>query len=249
MRIRIGSVWMDALGFHEAVEAIDALAASGRGGEVFTPNVDHIVKAESLPALREAYAEADLSLADGQWVVWASRILRTPLPQKISGSDLVLPLARKAAERGRSLYLLGGAPGAAKAAAERLARETGVRICGCESPRVDLTEPDEALLSRIAAARPDFVLVALGCPKQEIWSQRYHERLRPAVLIGVGASLEFVSGQVRRAPRWISRAGLEWLFRLVLEPRRLARRYLVDDPRFAAILLRTRRQPLATRAV
>jgi N-acetylglucosaminyldiphosphoundecaprenol N-acetyl-beta-D-mannosaminyltransferase len=245
VRVRIGSIWIDALTLPGALTAIDSLAAVG--GAVFTPNVDHIVTAEKDSRLREAYAAADLALADGQWVVWASRLLGTPLPEKISGSDLVLPLARRAAERNRSIYLLGGSPGAAEIAAARLERETSVRICGFDSPRIDLAAPDESVVRRVAEARPSIVLVALGAPKQEIWIHRYRERLRPAVLLGVGATLEFLAGRVRRAPAWISTVGLEWLFRLALEPRRLSRRYLVDDPRFLTLLLQTLRLPKSER--
>jgi len=242
VRIRIGSIWIDVLTLPGALEAIDALA-SRDGGAVFTPNVDHIVTADSNPALREAYASADLALADGQWVVWASRLLGTPLPEKISGSDLILPLARMAAARKRSMYLLGGAPGAAEVAAARLERETSVRVCGFDAPRIDLSAPDDPVVQRIAAAKPAIVLVALGAPKQEIWIHRHLDRLRPAVLLGVGATLDFLAGRVRRATPWISAAGLEWGFRLALEPRRLARRYLVNDPRFAILVARTLRIP------
>src|SRR5438067_3441967 len=119
-RVRVGPLWMDALSFDGVLEAVDRLAASGKGGAVFTPNVDHIVIADSHAGLREAYAGADLSIADGQWVVWASRLLGTPLPGKISGSDLILPLARRSGQRGRSMYLLGGSPGVAEPAARRL---------------------------------------------------------------------------------------------------------------------------------
>ncbi|HTO98276.1 MAG TPA: WecB/TagA/CpsF family glycosyltransferase [Myxococcales bacterium] len=246
MRVRIGSVWIDALTEETALEAIDALRARG-GGMVFTPNVDHIVKVEGNPQLRAAYDAADLAIADGQWVVWASRLLGTPLPVRVAGSDLALPLARRAAERGRSLYLLGGAPGAAEEAAARLRRETSVRVCGYDAPRIDLDSPDDEVAERIARAKPDFVVVALGCPKQERWSLRYRDRLRPAVLLGMGATVDFLAGRVRRSPPWVSRLGMEWLFRLALEPRRLARRYLVDDPRFLALLMRTRRLPRSSR--
>jgi N-acetylglucosaminyldiphosphoundecaprenol N-acetyl-beta-D-mannosaminyltransferase len=246
VRVRIGSIWIDALTASAAVEAIDGLRARG-GGLVFTPNVDHIVTVESNPGLRAAYETADLAIADGQWVVWASRVLGTPLPARVAGSDLALPLARMAAERGRSIYLLGGAPGAAAEAASRLQREAAVRVCGFDESRIDLASPDESVALRIARAKPDFVFVALGCPKQEIWCLRNRDLLRPAVLLGLGATVDFLAGRVRRAPRWMSRFGMEWLFRLALEPRRLARRYLINDPRFLALLLRTLRLPRSSR--
>ena len=244
-RVRVGHIWIDSLTFDGALDSIEALI--GRGGAVFTPNVDHVVTADKNEEFRAAYERADVSVADGQWVVWAAKVLGTPLPAKISGSDLTYPLAKRAGAKGRSIYLLGGADGAAAAAAKRLTEECGVRIAGIDSPRIDLTRPDPALLERIKEAKPDLVLVALGSPKQELWIHRNREALRPAVLLGIGATLDFLAGQIKRAPGWISRAGLEWLFRLALEPRRLAKRYLVNDPKFAAIVLRTLREPQVQR--
>jgi N-acetylglucosaminyldiphosphoundecaprenol N-acetyl-beta-D-mannosaminyltransferase len=240
-RVRIGHVWIDALGFAEALTEIEQLVAAGRGGAVFTPNVDHVVTAEDDEAFRAAYAAASLSLADGQPLIWASRLLGTPLPAKISGSDLVLPLMDFAGRRGWRVYLLGGRPGAAAAAAERFQRELGVEIAGVDTPSIDLAREsqDDAITERIRGARAHLVLVALGAPKQELWIHRVRERIRPAVAIGVGATLDFIAGHVRRAPAWMSRHGLEWLFRLSQEPRRLARRYLLKDPRFVVVLART----------
>jgi N-acetylglucosaminyldiphosphoundecaprenol N-acetyl-beta-D-mannosaminyltransferase len=236
---------MDSLTFEGALDAVEGLV--GRGGAVFTPNVDHVVTADKNEEFRAAYEVSDVSVADGQWVVWAAKVLGTPLPAKISGSDLTWPLAKRAGLKGHSMYLLGGADGAAEAAAKRLTEECGVRIAGVDSPRIDLTKPDPVLIERIQKAKPDYVLVALGSPKQELWIHRNREALRPAVLLGIGATLDFLAGQIKRAPGWISRAGLEWVFRLALEPRRLAKRYLVNDPKFAAIVLRTFREPQALR--
>jgi N-acetylglucosaminyldiphosphoundecaprenol N-acetyl-beta-D-mannosaminyltransferase len=240
-RVRIGQVEIDSLTFDEALDRIAELVDRGEGGAVFTPNVDHVVKAETHPEFRRAYSRADLCLADGMPIVWASRLLGSPLPEKVSGSDLVLPLARLAAERRWRLYLLGGAPGVAEAAGEEMARELGVRVVGTDSPVVDadggMQHADDAL-ERLRAARPDLVLVALGAPKQELWSDRFRRRITPAVAIGVGGSLDFITGRVRRAPAWMSRAGLEWLFRLAQEPRRMWRRYLIQDPRFVAVVAR-----------
>jgi N-acetylglucosaminyldiphosphoundecaprenol N-acetyl-beta-D-mannosaminyltransferase len=150
-----------------------------------------------------------------------------------------------AAERRWRVYLLGGAPGVAEEAGEKLTRELGVAIVGTDSPIVGPDGTDdrsEQTLERVAAASPDLVLVAFGAPKQELWIDRFAERLGPAVAIGVGGSLDFITGQVRRAPAWMSRAGLEWLFRLLQEPRRMWRRYLVEDPAFIAIVARSRRR-------
>jgi N-acetylglucosaminyldiphosphoundecaprenol N-acetyl-beta-D-mannosaminyltransferase len=154
-----------------------------------------------------------------------------------------------AAERSWRVYLLGGAPGVAEAVAERLNRELGAQIVGTDSPVVDLagtSDDSEQTLERLRAASPDVVLVAFGAPKQELWIERFRDRIRPTVAIGVGGSLDFVAGTVKRAPAWMSRAGLEWLFRLVQEPRRMWRRYLVEDPAFIAIVARSRRRARAS---
>ena len=244
-RVRIGQLEIDAVTLAQALEGIAELVNRRHGGAVFTPNVDHIVKAERLPDFRRAYSCADLCLADGMPLVWASRLLGSPLPEKVSGSDLVLPLMRLAAERRWRVYLLGGGPGVAEEAGEKLARKFGALIVGTDSPVVGsdgIDESSEQTLERLATARPDLVLVAFGAPKQELWIDRCADRLGPAVAVGVGGSLDFITGQVRRAPTWMSRAGLEWLFRLVQEPRRMWRRYLVEDPAFIGIVARTHRR-------
>lgn len=253
-RLRIGQVPIDVVGRDAALDAIEALVTGGGGGAVFTPNTDHVVKAERDPALRSAYASVDLSLADGMPLVWASRLLGTPLPERVAGSDLVVPLAERAASRGWSLYLLGGAPGDAERAAEVLARRPGVRIVGTDAPYLG-PGPDgervghEAAL-RVRAAAPDLVYVAFGAPKQELWIARHRELIRPAVALGVGASLAFIAGTQPRAPRWMARAGLEWVHRLSREPRRLWRRYLVDDVALLPIVIASwrDRERLAGRA-
>jgi N-acetylglucosaminyldiphosphoundecaprenol N-acetyl-beta-D-mannosaminyltransferase len=244
-RVRIGQLEIDPITFAEALEKIAELVERRRGGAVFTPNVDHVVKAERHPDFRRAYSHADLCLADGMPLMWASRLLGSPLPEKVSGSDLMLPLMRLAAERRWRVYLLGGAPGVAEKAAEKLTRELGVAIVGTDSPIVGADGSDdrsEQTLERLTAASADLVLVAFGAPKQELWIDRFANRIGPIVAIGVGGSLDFVAGQVRRAPAWMSRTGLEWMFRLLQEPRRMWRRYLVEDPAFIAIVARSRQR-------
>jgi N-acetylglucosaminyldiphosphoundecaprenol N-acetyl-beta-D-mannosaminyltransferase len=249
-RLRVGRLWVDVLTRGEALAALEALVAAGAGGSVFTPNVDHVVTAERDEAFRDAYARASLALADGAPLVWASGLLGARLPEKLSGSDMLLPMARLAAARGWRVYLLGGGPGAAAEAARRLREEHGVNVVGVDdalvSPRPDPAR-DAPVIARIRRARPDLVLVALGAPKQELFIARALPQIGPAVCVGVGASLDFVAGTLRRAPAWMSRAGLEWLFRLGQEPRRLWRRYLVQDPAFVRVVLRTLRRPRAER--
>jgi N-acetylglucosaminyldiphosphoundecaprenol N-acetyl-beta-D-mannosaminyltransferase len=173
-------------------------------------------------------------------LVWASRLLPVRLPERVAGSDLVVPLLARAAARRLKVFLLGGAPGSAEAAAER-ARAMGVDVCGVAAPTIpdDPRAPDpggEAALARARAAGAQLVLVGLGAPKQERWIHHHRDDLAPAVALGIGASIDFLAGRVPRAPRLVARAGLEWAWRLAREPRRLWRRYLLRDPRFALVL-------------
>jgi exopolysaccharide biosynthesis WecB/TagA/CpsF family protein len=186
-------------------------------------------------------------------VLWAARLLGRPVPEKVSGSDLVLPLLERAAREGLGVYFLGGAEGAAEKAAERLrARLPELLVVGTDAPWLDANATDEQLqpvVERILAARPEIVLVAFGAPKQELLSDRLAPLVRPAVLIGVGASIDFIAGMQRRAPAWMSRSGLEWAYRLATEPRRMWRRYLVRDPKFLVVLARELIFPAAVLAL
>jgi N-acetylglucosaminyldiphosphoundecaprenol N-acetyl-beta-D-mannosaminyltransferase len=241
-RIRIGHVPIDALRFEETIQAILQLVERGEGGTVMTPNVDHVVLAEDDLELRAAYAEVSVSLVDGKVLFEAARLLGHRLPEKVSGSDLFEPLVGYAAAFGKRVFLLGAAPGIAERTAARLVEEfPSLIVAGTDAPSLDLQHDSpthDAIVAELRAARPDLVFLAFGCPKQEILMHRIARAVRPAVLIGVGASFDFVAGAVQRAPEWASEHGLEWLYRLVHEPLRLAPRYLVRDPRFLAILVR-----------
>jgi N-acetylglucosaminyldiphosphoundecaprenol N-acetyl-beta-D-mannosaminyltransferase len=249
-RVRIGRIWIDVVTFQGALERIAALVHAREGGAVLTPNVDHVVMAEGDARFREAYERASIVLVDGTPVVWASRLLGIPLPEKVSGSDLVLPLARLASANRWRLYLVGGAPGTAAAVAARFSSTLHVNVVGHDAPAVasdGSSVDEEAVMSRIRDADPDLVLVALGAPKQEFWIERARPALGPAVAVAVGAGLEFVHGHVRRAPAWVSTIGCEWIHRLAQEPRRLWRRYLLRDPQFLLIVARMLVQPRRSR--
>lgn len=241
-RIRIGSVPVDVVDMNGALDRIVELVEAKQGGTVFTPNVDHVVVAEHDERFRNAYSRVSLSLVDGMPVLWASRLLGRRLPEKVSGSDLVRPLMQRAAERGYRVFLFGGGQGVAELAAQRLAEEfSGIQVVGTDASKVSLADPPEArapIARRIAATRPDLVLVCLGAPKQEVFCDQHFRELAPAVMVCIGAGIDFIAGTAQRAPRWVSRSGLEWLYRLVQEPRRLAGRYLLRDPQFVAILAR-----------
>ena len=250
VQVRFGHLWVDVLSFADALKSIEVLVDRGQGGCVFTPNVDHVVTAEYDEGFRAAYQKADLCLADGQPLIWFSGMIGARLPEKVSGSDLVWPLMELAGRRRWGVYLVGAAPDVATEAASRFERDYGVRIAGVDSSMIGLDATsggDDATTERIRNAKADLVLVALGAPKQERWIHRTLPRIRPSVAIAVGGTLDLVVGRIPRAPRWMSHAGLEWLFRLAQEPRRLAPRYLWKDPRFAVVLARTAALPRAER--
>jgi N-acetylglucosaminyldiphosphoundecaprenol N-acetyl-beta-D-mannosaminyltransferase len=253
LRLRIGKLVVDSVTFEEALTTIVEMWKTGRGGSVFTPNVDHTVLVEENERFARAYERVGLAVADGMPILWAARLLGSPLPEKVSGSDLVVPMVERAAANGMRVYFLGAAEGiAARAAAILCERYPKLIVAGVESPRIDVAEDRSHradIVARVKSAKADLVLVALGAPKQELWIDEVVDELRPAVLVGIGASLDFVAGNVRRAPRWMSQNGLEWLFRLGQEPNRLWRRYLLQDPKFVAIVLRTLRLPPSDRIV
>ncbi len=219
--------------------------ARGEGGWVVTANLDilrrHVLDSDA----RAAYDAADLRVADGMPLVWASRLGGTPLPERVAGSTITAVLAERAAAEGRSLYLLGGDPGAAEGCrAELERRHPALRIVGTSSPWVSnpatVHEIDdiEAEIREAAGEGgvPDVILVGLGSPKQEYVIQKLKQRFPCAWLMGVGISFGFLAGQVERAPEWMQRAGVEWVHRMTQDPKRLVRRYLIDDLPFAAWL-------------
>jgi N-acetylglucosaminyldiphosphoundecaprenol N-acetyl-beta-D-mannosaminyltransferase len=238
-RIRVGTLELDVLDKPAAIDAIVRLVRDGRGGTVFTPNVDHVVQAEHDATFREAYLRADLSLVDGTPVLWAAKLLGTPLPEKLSGSDMFDPLIERAAVEGLRVVLLGGGPGIAELAAEKLRqRLPKVQIVDTLAPRIGLSATDEEreAVERLIRAKADLIFVCLGAPKQELFSDRNRRALAPAVLVCFGAAVDFAAGTMPRAPTWMSQMGLEWAFRLGREPRRLASRYLLRDPEFFKII-------------
>ena len=239
-RISLLGMPVDAVSEPQAVGAIVAALDAGRGGTVITPHLEILRRYVQDPSVRGHFGTAGLIVADGQPLVWASRVMGRPLPERVAGSDLIWSLAGECALRGRGVFLLGGAPGACEAARDRL-REfyPGLDIRGWCSPPVGFDRDPAAmaaLKAELREARPDVVFVALGFPKQERVIAELRGALPQAWFLGVGVSLSFVAGHVARAPDWAMRYGLEWFHRLLQEPRRLARRYLVDGLPFAARL-------------
>lgn len=240
-RVLLYGITIDNLTPAEAVEEVRRLLDYGKGQHyVVTPNVDHVVRLEHDPAFRKAYASAALVLPDGMPLVWASRLLGRPLRGRVTGADLLPQVCQMAAASGKSIFLLGGREGVAEGAARNLqARFPGLRIAGFYSPPMGF-ERDAAenrrIVERVNRARPDILAIGLGAPKQELWISEHRRSLDFGVALCVGAALDFAAGTLARAPRWMREAGLEWLWRLAREPRRLWKRYLVDDVAFGRIV-------------
>jgi len=235
--IKLLGVPVDALTLDQAAQRIVREAASGRGGWVVTPNLDILRRATRDAKFRTLYDATTMRLADGMPLVWASRLQRTPLPQRAAGSDLIFKLAEHAAAGGVTVFLLGGNPGTAEKSVDELKRRfPALRIAGVACPPPGFEKDGaayESLIQRVADTRPGIVLVALGCPKQEQVIQQLRPRLPEAWFVGVGITFSFVAGEVSRAPVWMRRVGLEWFHRMMQEPGRLARRYLIDGIPFA----------------
>ena len=241
-RVRLAGIVLDDLDLPETVAVLDRAIARGTRGYVVTTNVDHLVRYQRDAVYRAACDGAALRVADGMPVVWAARFLGRPLRSRVAGADLLPALCRMAAANGHTVFFLGGKPGVADQAAERLtARNPGLRVAGTYTPP-DNFEPGgqaaEAAARAVNAAKPSLLFVALGMPKQELWVHRYWERLDVTIAICCGAALDFAAGAQIRAPRWMQQGGLEWLWRLAREPRRLWRRYLVQDAAFLGIFLK-----------
>ena len=233
---------LDGLTEQAAVERIIGDWRQGLGGWVVTPNLDQLRILSEQPELKDTVAtHASLLLADGMPLVWASRIQGTPLPQRVAGSELILSLTAAAAEAGASVFLLGGTEGAGEKAATRMIlANPQLRIAGILSPRMGFEKDPEmiaAIKDQIAAAKPDLVYTCLGFPKQEWLIQQLKDHLPGSWFLGLGGSLSMISGEVRRAPVWMRNCGLEWVCRLVQEPRRLFKRYIIHDIPFALRLL------------
>ena len=245
-RKRIGALLVDNTTIKEA--GLFAADLARQRPRLSTPalmtsvNAQAVLIAEESKRFAEILNGSALSIADGMSIVIASRLLGTPLHERVAGVDLVEELCKLCALEGLSVYFVGGRPGAASLTAEILVRRyPGLNVAGIDCPPYGfeiVSNENEKVLQRIRTAAPDLLFVALGTPKQEYWTAHNLSELKVAVAIPVGAAFEMIAGLVPRAPRWLQSIGMEWLFRLVLEPRRLWRRYLIGNPRFIRLLAR-----------
>ncbi|MFI6391374.1 WecB/TagA/CpsF family glycosyltransferase [Nonomuraea sp. NPDC050540] len=240
-RVVVGGVAVDPLTERQVVERVAAELAAGRGGHIITPNVDICRTVAKDEALRRLVREAEVVVADGMPLVWASRLIGVALPERVTGADLIWSLSKMAARKGFSIYLLGGPPGVARQAGEELSScHPRLNVCGYDAPPFDFdvtAQGRAGVRARVVAAGPKLVFVGLGFPKQDLLIEELRPELPGAWFVGCGSAIAFAAGTVHRAPDWMQSLGLEWLYRLTSEPGRLAKRYLVDDLPFAARLL------------
>ncbi len=238
--IAILGVAFDNVTLTEAVKRVEEMIASRRPHYIVTANVDFLVQARRDAELRRIFLDAHLVLCDGTPLVWASRLLGNPLPERVAGADLVPELIRRSATKGHRLFFLGASEDAnAQAVANMRAQFPGVNVVGRYSPPFRaLSESErEEMAERIREAQPDILFVAFGCPKAEKWIAANYRALGVPVVIGVGATIDFLAGRIKRAPLWMQRGGVEWIYRLCQEPRRLFKRYVTDLWHFSRAML------------
>lgn len=239
--IEVLGVRVDRVDTWEALSRISDLMESPGASHVVTLNPEYVMRARRDPALLKVINHADLSVPDGMGIVWASRLAGQPLRGRVTGTGLLPEICRLCARKGKGVFFLGGKPGVAElAAAELKQRFPGLIVAGVSAR--DPGEPfDRETVAQINGSGAAVLAVAYGCPKQDFWIDANRTALTTVtVAIGVGGAFDFISGQTPRAPRWMRRLGLEWLHRLLRQPRRLFR--MLALPRFGVLVLRERRR-------
>lgn len=239
-RVRLLNTSIDPVTYAEAMTEIEQYVESGRPHQLVTVNVDFVRIAQENERFRRIVNTSDLSVADGKPLLWAARWTGQELPARITGMDLVLGCAKLAVERDESLFLLGAAEGvAAKAAAVLRADFPGLKVHFYSPPMGPFSDEENArMVEMIRESGAQYLFVAFGAPKQDVWINQHLHELNVPVCAGIGGVLNFLAGCVKRAPEWVQQSGLEWLYRLLQEPLRLWRRYFLEDlPIFARMLM------------
>ena len=229
----------------ETIAVIEKMIEVGKKSYVVAINVDVVMKIENDAYLKKVVDEADMVLVDGKPLVWISKMHGKPLKGKISGSDLVPELCEASAKKGYSIFIIGGKDGIAEQAKKRLEDNLpGIKIVGTYAPPFGF-EKDETELEKInkmiSEAHPDLLIACFGCPKQEKWIYENYQKYNAKVSICAGATVDFLAGNVKRAPRWMSEHGLEWFYRFLQEPKRMFKRYFIDDVKIIKLIRKYRK--------
>jgi N-acetylglucosaminyldiphosphoundecaprenol N-acetyl-beta-D-mannosaminyltransferase len=235
-RINLLGIDIDNVTFHETLNKIERLIENRKPSFIVTPNVDHLITLQEDADFREIYKRADLAVPDGAPLLWAAFFLRTPLKERVPGSDLFPAICEIAAQKGYKVFFLGGLPGVTERAKSALVeRCPGINVVGTYSPPFGFEHDPaekEKIWARIKKSKPDILFVGLGAPKQEKFIWQSLDIVKVPVSMGIGIAFDFMAGTIPRAPRVMQKVGMEWLFRLFLEPRRLFKRYILRDMKF-----------------
>lgn len=245
-RIKFLNTEVDNLTMQEAIKKIDDIIKQGKPSYVVTPNVDHIVKLEEDFEFKKVYEEADLILTDGMPLIWMSRFQKDKIKEKVSGSDLFPKVCELASEKSYKVFLLGAAEGVASKAAKNLTNKyNNLNMVGVYSPSFGFEEKEEEIekiIDLINDSKPHILAVGLGAPKQEKFIHKYKERLNVPISLAIGASIDFEAGNITRAPKWMQKSGLEWFYRFLNEPKRMFKRYFIDDIKILKIFIKYRKR-------
>ena len=235
---------VDNLSMDESVSKCIELIKENKPAFVVPVNVDVIIKSENDDKLREITNAATLCLTDGKPLVWISKLMKTPVKEKVSGSDLIPLLCKEAEKQGFSVFIMGGKEGVAAQAAKNLKEKyKDLKIAGTYSPSMYFeknADEQNYMQYLISLTEPDILLVCLGCPKQEKWVYKNYKTCGAKLTVCAGATVDFLAGTVKRAPKWMSNHGLEWFYRFTQEPKRLFKRYFIDDVKILGLIFKYR---------
>lgn len=243
-KIQFLNTYVNNVSMDETIAEIDSLISQKTKSYIVAINVDVVIKIEKDPLLKKVTDEADMVLVDGKPLIWISKWHKRPIKEKVSGSDLVPALCSHAAKKDYTIFIIGGKDGIAEKAKEKLEQQyPGIRIVGTYAPPFGF-EKNEKELNKINAiiseVHPDLLIACFGCPKQEKWIYDNYRKYEAGVSICAGATVDFLAGNVKRAPRWMSDHGFEWLYRFFQEPKRMFKRYFVDDVKIIKLMFKYR---------
>lgn len=238
------NTFVNNVNMNETISAIDKMINDGHKHYVVAINVDVVMKIEKDSYLKQITDEADMVLVDGKPLIWISKWHKRPVKEKISGSDLVPLLCENAAQKEYSVFIIGGKDGIAEQAKKNLQKTySGINIVGTYSPPLGFEKSSTELAKIndiISVAKPNILIACFGCPKQEKWIYENYQKYDANISICAGATVDFLAGNVNRAPHWMSEYGLEWFYRFLQEPKRMFKRYFVDDIKIVKLIRKYR---------